>query len=461
MESAVTASGIDPWELATWDAVETAERVRRREVSAREVLEAAFRRADDMQSLNAIVTPTRDRARASAARSPHGALFGVPTAIKDLVHVEGVRTAFGSAAAGEFIATRTSKVVRAIEELGLLSIGKSATPELGMTGTTEPIAFGPCRNPHSKEHSTGGSSGGAAALVASGVVPIAHASDGGGSIRIPAACCGLVGLKPSRHRLDMEGSHLLPVNIAVDGVLTRTVRDTVAFWTALERNKRPRGVAPIGYVAKAPAKRLRLAFYVDSPIRTTIDPEVRAAVERAAALCTELGHEVRLIRCPITAEEVRDFIRLWTFVGFLQARAGRLLVHPRFDRRKLEPFTLGFVRDFMKNAPATLNGIRRLRGVAARYAKTLAPYDALLGPTLGELPPKIGHLAPNGDFEETMERLLSFTPFSGWINAAGAPALSLPMGRSKSGLPTAVQLMAAHGAERVILELAGELEAAL
>ncbi|MGZ3456152.1 MAG: amidase [Polyangiales bacterium] len=460
MESIGAASGIDPWELSTWDAVETAERIRRREVSAREVIEAALRRADDMQSLNAIVTPTKDRAREAAARSQRGPLFGVPTAIKDLAHVEGVRTAFGSAASGTWIANRSSQVVRAFEDLGLVSIGKSATPELGMTGTTEPIAFGPCRNPHAKDHSTGGSSGGAAALVASRVVPIAHASDGGGSIRIPAACCGLVGLKPSRRRLDMDGSNLLPVNIAVDGVVTRTVRDTVAFWTALERQKRPRGVAPIGHVAKAPPRRLKLAVFVDSPIETAVDAEVRAVVERTAALCVELGHEVRPIRCPFGPQVVHDFLRLWTFVGFVQARAGRLLVHPRFDRRKLEPFTLGFARDFTGNIPATLAAIRRLRGFAARYASIVEPYDALIGPTLAELPPKLGHLATDQDYERTIERLLSFTPFTGLINAAGAPALSLPMGRSEGGLPIGVQLMATHGAERVLLELAGELEAA-
>jgi amidase len=460
MQSIGAASGIDPWELSTWDAVETAERIRRREVSAPEVIDAALRRAADMRSLNAIVTSTESLARAAAARTPNGPFFGVPTAIKDLAHVRGVRTASGTAASGTWIANRTSSVVRAFEELGFVSIGKSATPELGMTGTTEPIAFGPCRNPHAKEHSTGGSSGGAAALVASRVVPIAHGSDGGGSIRIPAACCGLVGLKPSRGRLDMEGSNLLPVNIAVDGVLTRTVRDTVAFWTALERHEKPRGIAPIGHVAKAPARRLKLAVFVDSPIETTVDPEVRAATERTAALCVELGHEVRPIPCPFGPQVVHDFLRLWTFVGFVQARAGRLLVHPRFERRKLEPFTHGFARDFVSKIPETFAAMRRLRGFAARYASIVAPYDALLGPTLGELPPKLGHLATDQDYATTIDRLFSFTPFTGLINAAGAPALSMPMGESASGLPIGVQLMGAHGAERVLLELASELELA-
>jgi amidase len=424
----------------------------------REVIDAAIRRAHDARALNAIVTEAEHRALAASVRAPRGPLFGVPTAIKDLAHVAGVRTAWGSRASGTFVARSSARIVRALEDLGLVSIGKSATPELGMTGTTEPLAFGPCRNPWSRAHSPGGSSGGAAALVASGVVPIAHASDGGGSIRIPAACCGLVGLKASRGRLDMDGSNLLPVNIAVDGVVTRTVRDAVAFWTLLEEQRRPIAVAPIGPVDPAPRGRLRIARFVDSPIGTPVDPEVLAITERTAETCRTLGHEVHDIPCPFPAQVVHDFLLFWAFVGFMQARAGRILVHPGFDGSKLEPFTLGFARHFTENFAGTWGAIRRLRAFPARYAEIAGKWDVILGPTLAELPPKIGHLATDQPFATTIERLLSFTPFTGLINAAGAPALSLPMGMSASGLPIGVQLMAAHGCERVLLELAGELE---
>jgi amidase len=448
------------WELAAWDAVETAQRIRRGDVSALEVVEAALARAQDASALNAIVTMTPDRARAAASRGPHGELFGVPSAVKDLVQVEGVRTAWGSGSSGHFLSTRSDAIVQALEGIGLVSIGKSATPELGMTATTEPIAFGPTRNPWARDRSTGGSSGGAAALVASGVVPIAHASDGGGSIRIPASCCGLVGLKPSRGRLDMEGSNLLPVNIAVHGVVTRTVRDTVAFWTAVERRRAPRGLAPIGEVAPAPARRLRLAFFSESPIGTVVHPDVRAAVDRTATLCAELGHDVRRVACPFPAQVVHDFLRLWCFVGWVQAKGGRVLLHRAFDASKLEPFTQGFGRSFGKQLRASLSSIHRLRGFTRRYEELVAPYDAFVGPTVAEPPPPLGHLATDRDFDETIDRLLTFTPFTGLVNAAGAPALSLPLGRSSDGLPLGIQLAAAHGRERVLLELAGELERA-
>ncbi len=455
-----SSQGIDRWELAAWDATETAERVARGDVSAREVVDAALGRAEDVAGLNALVTATPERARLAAQASPRGPLFGVPFAVKDLAQVEGVRTAWGSAASGHFVSRRSDPTVTLLERTGLIAIGKSATPELGMTGTTEPLAFGPCRNPWDRGRSTGGSSGGAGALVASGVVPIAHASDGGGSIRIPASCCGLVGLKPSRGRLDMEGSRLLPVNIAVHGVLTRTVRDTVAFWKAIERELPTRGLAPIGEVAGAPTRRLRLGVYVDSPVGTAVDPEVRAAVDRAAALAAELGHEVRRIRCPFPAQVVHDFTRLWCFVGWLQAKAGRVLVHRGFDATKLEPFTRGFSRAFRGDISGSLAAVGRLRGFTRHYADLAAPYDVLVGPTLGEPPPLLGYLATDRDFDETLERLTSFTPFTGLFNAAGAPALSLPLGRTSSGLPVGVQLAGAIGAERVLLELAIELDSA-
>lgn len=283
---------MSPWELAAWDAVETAQRIARKEVTALEVVEAALARAADCEGLNAIVTQTSVAARA-AAQTASGPLAGVPTYVKDLVPVEGVRIAWGSAATGELVATKSDPLVGVLQRCGLVSLGKSATPELGLTGTTEPLAFGACHNPWSPAHTPGGSSGGAAALVASGVVPIAQGSDGGGSIRIPASCCGLVGLKPTRGRLDMTGSNLLIVNIAVNGVLTRTVRDTVAFWRAVEAQGVGKRLAPIGEPKPAPEKRLRVLAFSDAPNGRPVHDEVKAAVAATVKLLRELGHEVR------------------------------------------------------------------------------------------------------------------------------------------------------------------------
>lgn len=452
---------IDPWELSAWDAVETTHRLARREVTPLEVTEAAIARAEQMSWLNAVVTPTFERARA-AAIDPHGPLAGVPFFLKDLVRQSGVRTAWGTAASGEFVAKSSDPSTRVFEKLGLVSLGKSATPEFGLTATTEPLAFGPCHNPWLKGHSTGGSSGGAASLVASGVVPIAHASDGGGSIRIPAACCGLVGLKPTRGRFDMEGSNMLPVNIAVHGVVSRTVRDTVAFWKAVETVLPSKKLPAVGAAGERPAKRLRVGWFASSPVGGVVDPELRASVEQTAALLKSLGHEVREVECPVPTQVAEDFVALWAYVAWIQPKAGLMLMGRGFEEARLEPLTRAFASRFTANKWATLTQIRRLRRWTDDFPRRFADLgiEVLLTPTLGQLPPKHGHLSTSVPIEEALARLYAFCPFTGLYNSAGTPAISLPLGRSSSGLPIGVQLGSTRGQDAVLLELAAELEAA-
>jgi amidase len=265
------------------------------------------------------------------------------------------------------VAKRTDRCAAAFLSPGLVSLGKSALPELGLTATTEPLAFGPCKNPWATDRSAGGSSGGAAALVAAGVVPIAHGSDGGGSIRIPASVCGLVGLKPSRGRFDMDGSPLLPVNIAVHGVLSRTVRDTAAFWRAIEAHARPSRMPPVGAAGERPARRQRIAVFVDSPLGHPVDGEVVAAVERAARLLRELGHEVREISCPVPRQVLDDFVSLWAYVAWVQT--GMMVVANRLSPSKLEPLTRGFMKKFTGRVAGSLREVKRLRGWAAQYER--------------------------------------------------------------------------------------------
>lgn len=448
------------WELAEWDAVETAERLKRRDVSPTEVIEAAITRARAAALLGAIVTPTFERALTEAGKPSQGPLAGVPTFIKDLAQVEGVRTTWGTAAAGEYISPKSDPTVKAFQATGMISLGKSATPEFGLTATTEPLFSEPCRNPWAPNHSTGGSSGGAGALVAAGVVPFAHGSDGGGSIRIPSSCCGLVGLKPSRRRLDMEGSNLLPVNVAVHGVLTRTVRDTVLFWSAVEAQLPKRHLPPIGEVKRRPEKKLRIGVYVESPLGSVVHPDAIKAAEDAAALCKELGHDVQPIPCPVERQVGLDFQRLWGFIAYVHLKGSRALVHRDFDADKLEPGTRNFGRYFSSQAGSSLNAIRRLRGVTRTWATLMERYDVLMCPTLGEPPPVLGHLRTDHPFETAFSRLVSFTPFTATANSAGAPALSLPLGRSAEGLPIGVQFAAAHGRDALLLELAFTIEEA-
>lgn len=442
----------DPF--AAWDAVETAERVRKREVSAREVIEAAIARAEAAAPLGAIVTDSFASAREA---SPSGPLAGVPTFVKDLAEVRGTRTAWGSRATGQYVSRRTEASLARFFATGLVSLGKSATPEFGLTGTTEPLGFPPCRNPWDPTRTVGGSSGGAGCLVAAGVVPIAHGSDGGGSIRIPAACNGLVGLKPTRRRFDMDGSHLLPVNVAVQGVLTRSVRDQIAFYAALEREHAP--IAPIGEPPDRPARPLRIGVYVDAPLGTPVDPEHRAAAERAGALCAALGHRVESIACPIETQVIEDFLRFWASLGAVYVYAGKLFTHRGFDASRLEPWTRALSDDFTGDLRGALRAIHRLRRFARTYARIMDRFDVLLSPTLGEPPPPLGHLAPDVPFDLARERLVRFAAFTAFANAAGAPAISLPLARTeKSDLPIGIQLAAAAGNDGSLLSLARTLE---
>jgi amidase len=435
-----------------WDAVETVSRIRRGEVSASEVLEAAIQRAQAAGVLNAIVTDMFERAR---ARSVHGALdgafAGLPTFVKDLSQVQGVRTGWGSAGAANLVSKKSDRFVKKFERTGVLVIGKSATPEFGMTATTEPLLRGATRNPWDRARTPGGSSGGAAALVAAGVVPLAHASDGGGSIRIPAACCGLVGLKVTRGLLDHEGSNLLPVNVAVHGCVTRTVRDTIAFHRAM---------SGLGEIAPEPARPLHMGLYVDAPAGTPVDPQVQDAVRAAGHACQALGHQVDEIPCPFPAQVMDDFLDFWGYLAWIQISTARLMLHRGFDKTRIEPWAKGLMASFTSNSRHVFGAMRRLRSFHKDYARVLERYDVLISPSVAAPAPPLGYLATDLAYETHYDRVRTFAAFTPIHNVAGAPAISLPLGRSTTGLPLGVLFAAARGRDALLLELAQALEAA-
>lgn len=445
------------WELASWDSVETLQRLRSREVSASEVVEAAIVRTERAAGLNAIVTSSLEQARLDVLRRT-GPLAGLPSFTKDLVQVAGVRTTWGSAGAGHFISSKNDPSVNVLERLGLVSLGKSTTSEIGLTASTEPLAFGPTRNPWDLTRTTGGSSGGAGALVAAGIVPLAHAMDGGGSIRIPAACCGLVGLKASRGRFDTEGSPSLPVNVAVHGVVTRTVRDTIEFWrayTATVPSKLPR----IDVVNPAPRKPLRISMVTNAPRGFPIDPDVLAAIDDVGKRLERLGHHVEPAPCPWSQDDLDDFLALWGFLGFVHQQLGRVLFHRGFDTSQLDPWTLSLAKHFFGSKWDAAKRMRRLRRFAHTFSEVMASRDLFLLPTLALVPPPLGHLKPDVPFQEKLLRLAQTVPFTGMVNVAGTPAISLPLGRTAAGLPIGVQFAAAMGKEQLLLELALQLEA--
>lgn len=445
--------------LGSADAVELARRIRRGEIHATEAVEAAISRAESVNpSLNAIAAPTFDAARADAERDGTGAFGGVPSFIKDTEAVAGAPMRYGSRGMPSTPVDQTSPCAKQFLSTGVISLGKSTTPEFGLTGTTEPLVQGPTRNPWDPAFSSGGSSGGAAALVAAGVVPIAHANDGGGSIRIPAACCGLVGLKPSRARLaDIELVELFPVKIVHQGVLSRTVRDTAAYFEAAERYYRNPKLPEIGRVV-GPGRRLRIGLFSELGPGEPSHPECVDAVASVAGLCERLGHSVEVVPCPFDERFHEDFFLLWASLAFTVTRFGRHILHPEFDRGQVEPFTRGLSLHFRQNASKAPGAILRLKRLAHRHARVFDRYDVLMNPTLAMPTPELGFIGPEVPFETALERLKWFIPFTPVQNVCGNPAISLPLAQSESGLPIGIQFASAMGAERTLLELALELE---
>jgi amidase len=342
----------------------------------------------------------------------------------------------------------------------LAPVGKTQLSEFGFSASAEHPRLGPVRNPWDTDYSAGASSSGSGAFVAAGVVPMAHANDGGGSIRIPAACNGLVGLKPSRGRLPLD-PHLrrMPVGVVVNGVVSRTVRDTAAFYREAERIWRNHKLAPIGDVTGPGRRRLRIAVLTRSVQRES-GPQVRELTLKSAALLEQLGHRVEhLAEPPIPANFVDDFVLYWGFLALAQIRGGRRMFGDTFDRTRLDSLTLGLERHTSRNLHRLPLAIVRLRRVRRHTAKLFATYDAVLTPTLADETPRIGHLAPT-DYRQVIDRLIDWVSFTPLQNVTGEPAMSLPLAQSGDGMPVGMMLTADLGQEALLLELAYELEEA-
>jgi amidase len=446
-------------ETRAWDAVETAERIASGEVSATEVVSAAIARARAWQPrLHAVVHPLYESALERAAGRQEGCFGGVPTFIKDLEDLAGAPTGFGTAAMPPTVPSETAPSVAQFLSTGAISLGKSATAEFGLTATTEPLHGAPTCNPRNLGHSPGGSSGGSAALVAAGVVPIAHGGDGGGSLRIPAAFCGLVGLKASRGRLvDMFSAKRMPVKIATYGVLTRTVRDTAAFLAEVERNNPVAGLRPIGHVLGPGTERLRVGLFIDPPSGAVVDDAVRDAVLTTARTLEGLGHRVEAMGPPHGPRLSDDFLLHWGLLAVgVEAIVRR---HREGDLDRLEPWTRGLAGLARRRWYAVPGAIWRLRRFAAEYERSFEGCDVILSPTTTRPAPPLDFLSVALPFDEKLDRLMELLPFTPVQNASGAPAISIPVAASPEGLPIGVQLAAAQGHERRLLELAFALEA--
>jgi amidase len=445
------------------DAVRLTERLRSGDVSPSELLEAAIARTEVVNpSLNGLAFEAFDRARRQAAEQQSRAYFaGVPTFLKDNVDVAGMPTMQGTDAWAPRPARSDGDLARMFLATGLIPLGKTQLSEFGFSGAAEHPRIGPVRNPWNLDHTAGASSSGSGAFVAAGVVPIAHANDGGGSIRIPASCNGLVGLKPTRGRLPLDKQmRQMPLRVVHNGVVTRSVRDTAAFYREAEQIWRSRKLPPIGDVRHPGSERLTIAVITRSILRES-SAEVRELTMKTAALLEELGHRVQhLDGPPVPASFVDDFILYYAFLSFALVRNGRRAFGESFDRTKLDNLTLGFESHAARNLHRLPLAIMRLRAMRRRTARLFQTYDAVLTPTLADPPPAIGHFDPTADYEQIINRLVDWVAFTPLQNATGDPALSLPLAESTTGLPVGMMLSAAPGQERRLLELAYGLEEA-
>ena len=453
------------------DALGLADLVRRDEVSPAELLEAALQRIErDNPTLNAVVTPLYDAARRTIASDlPDGPFKGVPFLVKELVaSVAGAATTASSRLYANNIATIDSEIVARFRRAGLVIAGKTNSPEFGLSPTTESRLYGTTRNPWRLDLAPGGSSGGSAAAVACGMVPMAHATDGGGSIRIPASCCGLFGLKPTRARITAgpEGGEGLS-GLAAQHVISRSVRDSAALLDAIAGPMPGDPYAAIPparpYLAEVTTEpgRLRIAFAKAAPTGVSVDPACVAAVEDAATLCEALGHHIEEASPDYEAQALeRGFVTI--FAAHTMANIARGTGGPLPDRSLVEPLTYALAQ--RGRAIAAADFILALQGLhrqARRIAQFFERYDIWLTPTLALPPRPIGYFdIESGDVDAWVARLTGFVPFTYPFNITGQPAASVPLHWTPDGLPIGCQFAARYGDESLLFRLAGQLERA-
>lgn len=450
--------------LGDYDTVGLVERIRSGDVSPAELVEAAIARTEAVNpQLNGLAYQAFDRAREAATvrGGPRGFFAGVPTFVKDNVDVAGMPTMQGTDAWQPHAAAADGDFARLYLSTGLIALGKTQLSEFGFSAAAEHPRLGAVRNPWNTDHTAAASSSGSAAFVAAGVVPIAHANDGGGSIRIPAACNGLVGLKPSRGRLPLDKDlRAMPVRIVYNGVVTRSVRDTAAFYAEAERIWRNTKLPPVGDVKAPGAQRLRIAVITQSIQRET-SAEMRELTLKTAALLEELGHRVDYVdRPPVPGYFADDFLLYWAFLATALVRGGRRMFGPTFDRSRLDNLTLGLDRHATRHLYRLPLAIARLASMRRHTARMFRSYDVVLTPTLAHETPKVGHLDPTADYQQIIDRLMDWVAFTPLQNASGDPAISLPLAESAAGLPVGMMFSAHFGQDARLLELAYELEAA-
>jgi amidase len=454
-------------------ATELAEMVRSGEVSARELVETSLERIEELNpSLNAFVEVDAERALASADAISAGdprPFAGVPTAIKNNRPVQGLRLTYGCSLMSDYRCDYDHNVTRRLKQAGFVIVGTTTLPEYGILPVSEARLFGPTRNPWDLARTPGGSSGGAAAAVAAGMLPVAHGNDGGGSIRIPAACCGLVGLKPSRGRISLA-PELGDASLVIDGMLTRSVADSAAILDVLagyepgDATWAPPPLEPFARSAERVPGALRIAATTLPPIPDVpLDPSAALAVSEASELLRSLGHEVEEVDPPWQHEGLSDLFgavfctAIALSIAYSGIVAGREPTPADMEPMSWAIFSLARRLNAVEGAGAAV----QLQGFARQLVAFLEPYDALLTPALAERPLALGTLdTAAADPMSTFTRSGLFTPFTPVFNSTGQPAISLPLFQGEDGLPLGVQLAGRPAGEAALLALAAQLEEA-
>jgi amidase len=459
-------------ELLFRPATELAGLVRSGDLASRELVEAALERIEVLEpELNAFCHLDPEGALTAAELVKPGdprPFAGVPIAIKDTVEMAGWPYTLGSEIFGDFVPEYDAFVVRRLRDAGFVPLGKTSLPEFGILPVTEPRRFGPTRNPWDTDRTPGGSSGGSAAAVAAGMVPLAHATDGGGSIRIPAACCGLVGLKPARGRVSRgptQGDDIL----VQDGVLTRTVAessellDVLAGYEPGDASWAPPPPEPFAAAARRDPGRLRIGLTVAAPVEAELDPQCERAVQDAAALLASLGHEVEEVEAPWTGQ---DLLFVFALVFGTPVAMGVFFgaqVTGREPTEELvEPLSWRMWSEVQRRTPLDyLLARTQLSSVARGVVRLWDDHDVVMTPALAQRPVRIGEIdACSDDPWQDFLRSSKFTPYAALFNVTGQPAISIPLFQGDDGLPLGVQLAGRPADEATLLSLAAQLEAA-
>ncbi len=453
------------------DAVATAAAIRRGEVSGRDVVEDAIARIEKHNlTLNAVIADRFDEALADVDRGlPEGSLRGVPILIKDLgMQVSGLPATRGSRLWADCVAKVDSELVTRYQRAGMIVLGTTNSPELGMSNTTEPLLHGPTRNPWRTTHSPGGSSGGSAVAVSAGLVPVAHGSDGGGSLRIPASMCGLFGLKPTRGRVTTAPDPVgLAAPLSVHHALTRTVRDSAALLDLAavpvpgDALAAPSQARSFSEQMAAEPGRLRIGLATRRADGAATAPQVAAATRAAAELCEQMGHQVEEVELDYDPAQAMRALSVLMGVNLLSSVDRRLAELGReLQEGDLEPFTMAMLaHNRSLTGPDVYNAMRDAQSTGWRLGRMFTTYDLLLTPTLALPAPQLGVI-------DTTRPAVMYTvagdyaAFTSFVNVTGQPAMSIPFGLDSDGLPIGVQFIADAGREGLLLALAARIEEA-